>query len=285
MEFDHVVLVLGKRLVNNKLTREGKARVESVFEHIHGHLANQPLIIFCGGQWNGQVVSEALAMKDYFDTLCRLNKLSFPSNKLWVEERSTNTIQNFRNAANLLITQIDVSPSRMIEVKLASSDYHVERILEIQSLMKQQGLLSVFAEMCSKKSISVNVSPDVRNHILANYPYSIEESGLFLHIEKLTTYRVFLEGLIHSTHGYNGPDIENNVRQAVNSSIALLREKKYESEYGSEFQALLTVFDNTGSKTPLSEVKGGLKLFHHTLTTLNRRLDPESRGLRSVSTS
>ncbi|MGD8170670.1 YdcF family protein [Vibrio sp. TRT 21S02] len=285
MEFDHVVLVLGKRLVNNKLTREGKARVESVFEHIHGHLANQPLIIFCGGQWNGQVVSEALAMKDYFDTLCRLNKLSFPSNKLWVEERSTNTIQNFRNAANLLITQIDVSPSRMIEVKLASSDYHVERILEIQSLMKQQGLLSVFAEMCSKKSISVNVSPDVRNHILANYPYSIEESGLFLHIEKLTTYRVFLEGLIHSSHGHKGPDIENNVRQAVDSSIGLLREKKYESEYGSEFQALLMVFDNTGSKTPLSEVKGGLKLFHHTLTTLNRRLDPESRRLESVSTS
>ncbi|WP_367989696.1 YdcF family protein [Vibrio sp. NTOU-M3] len=285
MEFDHVILVLGKRLVNSKLTKEGKARVESVFEHIHGHLTNQPLIIFCGGQWNGQVVSEALAMKDYFDTLCRLNKLSFPSNKLWVEERSTNTIQNFRNAANLLITQIDVSPSRTIEVKLASSEYHVERILEIQSLMKQQGLLSVFAEMCSKKSISVNVSPDVRNHILANYPYSIEESGLFLHIEKLTTYRVFLEGLVHSSHGHKGPDIENNVRQAVDSSIGLLREKKYESEYGSEFQALLTVFDNTGSKTPLSEVKGGLKLFHHTLTTLNRRLDPESRRLESVSTS
>ncbi|MGU3846940.1 YdcF family protein, partial [Vibrio diabolicus] len=66
MKLDNVVIVLGKRLVNSRLTVEGVTRVEALSNVIASLPTERTAIIFCGGLTQGQRISEADAMYSYF---------------------------------------------------------------------------------------------------------------------------------------------------------------------------------------------------------------------------
>lgn len=103
MKLDNIVIVLGKRLVNNRLTSEGITRVEALSCRTASLPTERTAIIFCGGVTQGQSVSEAEAMYAYFRTLNADSVNPFPERHILLETESLNTFQNMRYVSQVFV--------------------------------------------------------------------------------------------------------------------------------------------------------------------------------------
>lgn len=80
-------------------------------------------IILTGGKTGGQELpSESETMKNML-----IKKFQIPEDKLIIEDKSTNTIENFAHVVNI----IDQDPSSYSNVAVLSNQYHVDRAQEI----------------------------------------------------------------------------------------------------------------------------------------------------------
>ncbi len=195
MKLNKVVIILGKRLVHDQLSAEGRSRVEALVSVLNQWDFESTALVFCGGVTQGQTISEADAMYQYFGQLAKVRGIDFPDQQVIIESRSLNTVQNMQNAAKELLKSGLCPMGQAIEVILLSNDYHLERIIEIQTLMDEQGLLRVLKSRCADMGIELTVSLDIAEHISVPYPNSGTQADAFLLFDELTTYRVYLEGM------------------------------------------------------------------------------------------
>lgn len=130
-------------------------------------------LVFCGGKTQGQSISEADAMYAYFQTLNTSLAKPFPTSQILLENRSLNTFENMRNAAKVLCESglFPLPSQAAVEVILLSNAYHLERILEIQTLMDEQGLLRVLKSQCASVVLDLHISLDIQKHISVPYPH------------------------------------------------------------------------------------------------------------------
>ena len=278
MKLDNVVIVLGKRLVNSRLTLEGEARVEALSNTITSLPTERTAIIFCGGLTQGQSISEADAMYRYFKSLNATAAHPFPERQILLENRSLNTLQNMRYAPQVLRDSglFELWLTEPVEVILLSNDYHLERIIEVQTLMDEQGLLRVLQSECAFMGITLNIPLDISKHISVPYPYEGPRATAFLLLDELTTYRVYLEGVKRGAFLRDLSVIRKkllmNARRALEQLLAL--------PLDDDSLQQITVMKKAVEMTILNEsvdaAEQALRIVHPILTALNRRLDPES---------
>ncbi|EGR2043763.1 TPA: YdcF family protein [Vibrio parahaemolyticus] len=278
MKLGNVVIVLGKRLVNNQLSAEGITRVEALAAKILEMPMENTALIFCGGKTQGQSISEADAMYAYFQTLNTSLAKPFPTSQILLENRSLNTFENMRNAAKVLCESglFPLPSQAAVEVILLSNAYHLERILEIQTLMDEQGLLRVLKSQCASVGLDLHISLDIQKHISVPYPHQGPLAEAFLLLDELTTYRVYLEGVKSGAFQRDLTSVRAQpllrAKQAINQLCALPLEMDVLQQIAEMKKAIeMTAFDES-----VATAERALEVFHPILTALNRRLDPES---------
>ncbi len=278
MKLGNVVIVLGKRLVNNQLSAEGITRVEALAAKILEMPMENTALIFCGGKTQGQSISEADAMYAYFQTLNTSLAKPFPTSQTLLENRSLNTFENMRNAAKVLCESglFPLPSQAAVEVILLSNAYHLERILEIQTLMDEQGLLRVLKSQCASVGLDLHISLDIQKHISVPYPHQGPLAEAFLLLDELTTYRVYLEGVKSGAFQRDLTSVRAQpllrAKQAINQLCALPLEMDVLQQIAEMKKAIeMTAFDES-----VATAERALEVFHPILTALNRRLDPES---------
>jgi len=278
MNILNVVLVLGKRLVNNSLTLEGHSRVQALSATLQRLNLDQTAIIFCGGATDGQTQTEAQAMFDCFKSI---HQGQMPPHVI-LEDQSTNTIENICNAADKLVASKLCRVGQAINVLLVSNDYHLNRIFEIQRLMDEQGLLTTLRNQCAQSGLDLVISPMLDKHIAVPYPHHNTLGRIFLLLDELTTYRVYLEGV---------------KRQAFTRPLAMVREKPYTAARAAlealknlicdpnDLHSLTTIeqaINKTCVKASPEELIQQLALLDEHLTQMNRCYDPERQNLKRV---
>ncbi|MGY3688872.1 YdcF family protein [Vibrio coralliilyticus] len=279
MNIRNVVIVLGKRLVGNALTAEGKSRVEALPKLLSSYDLNETALLFCGGVTPGQTTSEAMAMRDYFKQL--------PSAKMFhdlniiLESDSQNTVQNIQNAA-LKLKQLGLSDQR-VDVTLVSNDYHLKRIFEIQSLMDEQGLLRTLKQYCASSGLNLHIDQDIEQHCSVMYPHQGLYAQAFLLVDELTTYRVYLEGVVNRAFDRPLDDVRCLPEKLALRALSLLEVLNLPVEIQDKLQSMKEVVFTTTSEVDYHVIEPLLTYFHQTLTWLNRQLDPENQPNYSVS--
>lgn len=275
-----VVIVLGKRLVNDALTAEGRSRVEALVQSLaSGRLAHNVTIAFCGGITQGQTVSEAQAMFAYFTQLCEQKPVGVCSEQILLEERSTSTVENILEVSQVLIRSGKCLQGAKLVATFVSNDYHLKRIFEIQQLMDEQGLLKVLRERCAERGIILDISYQLDDHIGVPYPHRGLEAQLFLLIDELTTYRVYLEGVARGV--FTRPLAQVRAIPYQRAMVALekigqiLPTQPSFSTHAYDFARLQQWIEASGSEQSRESVAQIATQFHRTLIRLNRHLDPE----------
>ncbi|EEX33366.1 MULTISPECIES: YdcF family protein [Vibrio] len=279
MNIRNVVIVLGKRLVGNALTAEGKSRVEALPKLLSSYDLNETALLFCGGVTPGQTTSEAMAMRDYFKQL--------PSAKMFhdlniiLESDSQNTVQNIHNAA-LKLKQLGIEDQR-VDVTLVSNDYHLKRIFEIQSLMDEQGLLRTLKQHCASSGLNLHIDQDIDQHCSVMYPHQGLYAQAFLLVDELTTYRVYLEGVVNRAFDRPLDDVRCLPEKLALRALSLLEVLNLPVEIQDKLQSMKEVVLTTTSELDCHAMESRLMYFHQTLTWLNRQLDPENQRNYSVN--
>lgn len=284
MNNKYVVIVLGKRLNKNALTAEGKSRVEGLAEYLESNGNQNAVVAFCGGVTAGQARSEAEMMNEYFCELqskCGENRLDLD---VVLEDESMNTIENIQNVARKLVDGNLLPSHERIKVKLVSNDYHLKRIFEIQQLMDEQGLLRVLKQRCSEFGAELDISYALEDHLAIPYPHRNIQSQLFLLMDELTTYRVYLEGVVS---GVFSRDLKQVRKEPYRIAVkALVEIKQLLATQTQESSVNLLMVDelvgvlescvlNTPVDSSVEQVRSYLALLDTNLTLLNRYLDPE----------
>lgn len=123
------ILVLGARVRGEQLSLTLQNRLDTACDYALRY--PQALIVLTGGQGPGEHVSEAEAMKRY------LLQRGIPAHRLISEDRSTNTIENFRFSKALLAERTDLTGKTFLVV---TSDFHMYRSL---MLAKRSGLHAI----------------------------------------------------------------------------------------------------------------------------------------------
>ena len=275
MNIINVVLVLGKRLFNNALMLEGRTRVEALTTAIQSLQLEQSAIIFCGGATDGQTQTEARAMFDYFQ-LCYEGEL--PPHII-LEDTSTNTIENIQNAADKLISSQLCTSGQEVNVQFVSNDYHLKRIFEIQTLMDEQGLLRTLKSRCAESGLKLNIPMSLTTHVSVPYPHNNSLGQIFLRLDEITTYRVYLEGVKSETFSRSLEQVRRQPYQIATTAIQEL--KQFLSEY-NEVKTLALIenaVEKTSPSATLVEVVEQLRILDQCLTSLNRQYDPERQGM------
>nr|WP_319557229.1 YdcF family protein [uncultured Vibrio sp.] len=280
MQLDNVVIVLGKRLINNKLSPEGASRVKALVSALGSLRINSTAILFCGGKTQGQDIAEADAMFRYFRTLNNSRLRPFPESQVVIENRSLNTLQNMKNAADELCNsdlfqaaKYDQSP---IKVTLVSNDYHLERILEIQTLMDEQGLLNVLKTCCVSMGLELSIPLDVDKHISVPYPHQGISAEAFLLLDELTTYRVYLEGAVRGVFSQDLAAVRAKPLHIAQLAIEKLEVLPLDNESAKNIQEIKKAVAMTAFNDNLNVVQQALDIIHPLLTMMNRTIDPES---------
>lgn len=112
------IIVLGARVwPSGRMSNSLRYRCESALEAWKRGIAEN--IIVTGGQGADEPVAEAAAMRAYF------LENGVPENRVFWEDTSTNTIENFRNAKKIMDAQ-DWKTAAVV-----TNDYHVQRALWI----------------------------------------------------------------------------------------------------------------------------------------------------------
>ncbi|EGQ8413753.1 YdcF family protein [Vibrio parahaemolyticus] len=278
MKLGNVVIVLGKRLVNNQLSAEGISRVEALAAKIREMPMENTALVFCGGKTQGQSISEADAMYAYFQTLNTSLAKPFPTSQILLENRSLNTFENMRNAAKVLCESglFPLPSQAAVEVILLSNAYHLERILEIQTLMDEQGLLRVLKSQCTSVGLDLHISLDIQKHISVPYPHQGPLAEAFLLLDELTTYRVYLEGVKSGAFQRDLTSVRAQPLLRAKQAISQLRVLPLEMDVLQQIAEMKKAIEMTAFDESVATAERALEMFHPILTALNRRLDPES---------
>ncbi|WP_182034426.1 YdcF family protein [Vibrio diabolicus] len=278
MKLDNVVIVLGKRLVNSRLTVEGVTRVEALSNVIASLPTERTAIIFCGGLTQGQRISEADAMYSYFKSLNAAAVHPFPEHQVLLENRSLNTFQNMRYASRILCDSglFQLWSARPVEVTLLSNDYHLERIIEIQTLMDEQGLLRVLKSECASMGVTLNLPLDINKHISVPYPHKGPVAAAFLLLDELTTYRVYLEGVKQGAFLRDLSVVRKKPLMIARHAIQQLLALPLDKDSLQQIEDMKKAIEITALDESVGAAEQALRIVHPILTALNRRLDPES---------
>ena len=283
MSINHLFIVLGKRLNGNKLTDEGSSRVDALVEYLAKLLVDesnqQTAVAFCGGVTKGQALSEADAMHQYFRKLESQREAPFVLGAILLEQHSTNTIENIQNLASEMIKSGLFARGQSVKVTFVSNDYHLQRIFEIQMLMDEQGLLKVLIEKCSALGVELQIDRQLEAHVSVPYPYQSTQGQLFLLMDVLTTYRVYLEGVVA---GSFKRDLESVRREPERLALDVLAKVECLLKKSPQFGIIATLqpvlascIQQTPAGTDIKKVREYLALLDTNLTLLNRYLDPE----------
>ncbi|CDT91195.1 conserved hypothetical protein [Vibrio coralliirubri] len=284
MSINHLLIVLGKRLNENKLTDEGISRVDALVEYLAEPLVDesnqQTAVAFCGGVTKGQTLSEADAMHQYFRKLEHQREHPFSLGAILLEQYSTNTVENIQNLASEMIKSGLFTRGQSVKVTFVSNYYHLQRIFEIQSLMDEQGLLKALVEKCSALGVELQIDRRLDAHVAVPYPHQSAQGQLFLLMDVVTTYRVYLEGVCA---GAFKRDLDSVRREPERQSLEALITAKELVGRSSDFDivesllpALERCIQQTSVGTDIKKVREYLALLDTNLTLLNRYLDPES---------
>ncbi|MCF7505787.1 YdcF family protein [Vibrio sp. L3-7] len=284
MSINHLLIVLGKRLNKNKLTDEGISRVDALVEYLAELLVEesnqQTAVAFCGGVIKGQTTSEADAMHRYFRTLESQREYPFSLVATLLEQSSTNTVENIQNLASEMIESGLFTRGQSLKVTFVSNDYHLQRIFEIQSLMDEQGLLKILVEKCSALGVELQIDRQLEAHVAVPYPHQNTQGQLFLLMDVLTTYRVYLEGVSAGTFKRDLELVRGEPERLSSEALIAVKELVEGASHFDIVDSLLPVLERciqqTSVGTDIKKVREYLALLDTNLTLLNRYLDPES---------
>ncbi|OED69768.1 hypothetical protein A143_06380 [Vibrio splendidus ZS-139] len=284
MSINHLLIVLGKRLNENKLTDEGISRVDALVEYLAELLVEesnqQTAVAFCGGVIKGQASSEADAMHRYFRTLESQREYPFSLGAILLEQSSTNTVENIQNLASEMIESGLFTRGQSLKVTFVSNDYHLQRIFEIQSLMDEQGLLKILVEKCSELGMELQIDRQLEAHVAVPYPHQNTQGQLFLLMDVLTTYRVYLEGVSAGTFKRDLELVRGEPERLSSEALIAVKELVEGASHFEIVDSLLPVLERciqqTSVGTDIKKVREYLALLDTNLTLLNRYLDPES---------
>ena len=284
MSINHLLIVLGKRLNENKLTDEGISRVDALVEYLAELLVEesnqQTAVAFCGGVIKGQTTSEADAMHRYFRTLESQREYPFSLGATLLEQSSTNTVENIQNLASEMIESGLFTRGQSLKVTFVSNDYHLQRIFEIQSLMDEQGLLKILVEKCSALGVELQIDRQLEAHVAVPYPHQNTQGQLFLLMDVLTTYRVYLEGVSAGTFKRDLELVRGEPERLSSEALIAVKELVEGASHFDIVDSLLPVLERciqqTSVGTDIKKVREYLALLDTNLTLLNRYLDPES---------
>ncbi|MEZ9546217.1 MULTISPECIES: YdcF family protein [Vibrio] len=284
MSINHLLIVLGKRLNENKLTDEGISRVDALVEYLAEPLVEdsnqQTAVAFCGGVTKGQTLSEADAMHQYFRKLENQREHPFSLGAILLEQYSTNTVENIQNLASEMIESGLFARGKSVQVTFVSNDYHLQRIFEIQSFMDEQGLLKVLVEKCSALGVELQIDRKLEAHVAVPYPHQTTQGQLFLLMDVLTMYRVYLEGVCAGAFKRDLKMVRSEPERLSLEALAKAKGLVGSSPKFSIVESLLPVLEGCIRGTPvgtdIKKVREYLALLDTNLTLLNRYLDPES---------
>ncbi|TMX42543.1 hypothetical protein DA096_06505 [Vibrio rotiferianus] len=278
MKLNKVVIILGKRLVHDKLSAEGRSRVEALFNVLNELCFDTTVLVFCGGITQGQTVSEADAMYCYFRHLMEVKGVDFPEHQMIIESRSLNTVQNMQNAAVELLQSGLCQTGQTIEVMLLSNDYHLERIIEIQTLMDEQGLLRVLKSRCTEMGINLSIPLKLSKHISVPYPNTGVLAEAFLLFDELTTYRVYLEGVKRDVFKRDLAEVREKPLAIARQAIERLQVLQLGQDVQEQIADMKKAIEMTAFDDSVGAAEQALAVFHPILTALNLQLDPEAYG-------
>ncbi len=283
MAINSLIMVLGKRLIDNQLTPEGRLRVDKLIETLYHGVGTAPLVMFCGGLTDGQHRSEAQAMADYFAECVAHNALPADALPSWLlEDNSTTSVENFYFAAKLLKQDPPVnSDSRApLHVQLLSSDYHLKRIFAVQDAIPSQGMLTYFKDTLASQGLEIKLSNNIGDHLSVASPYQGAQATLFLLTEQLTLYRVYLEGVLHGTVERLDQPLASRLLDDAKQTLAAMQvltaqhgALRFAKRHVAKLDKALNAFS-----TPLSKTQLGAQLtaFHQPLKALNLASDPDA---------
>ncbi|PIB13403.1 YdcF family protein [Vibrio rotiferianus] len=278
MKLNKVVIILGKRLVHDKLSAEGRSRVEALLNVLNEFCFETTALVFCGGVTQGQTVAEADAMYRYFCELAKAREIDFPELQVIIENRSLNTVQNMQNAAAELLRSGLCEAGQTIEVKLLSNDYHLERIIEIQTLMDEQGLLRVLKSRCADMGLKLNIPLHLSHHVSVPYPNTGVLAEAFLLFDELTTYRVYLEGVKRGAFERDLAEVRATPLAIGLGAIEKLQALDLEPQVRGQIADMKKAIEMTAFDDSVVAAEQALAVFHPILTALNLQLDPEANG-------
>lgn len=284
-----LLVVLGKRLSNDTLTLEGRSRVEALVSHLVETQDTQLIVAFSGGVTFGNTQSEARAMYDYFLELSNQLETQLVYRAIILEEESQSTVQNIQNVAEKVVKSELFTKGMQLELQFLSNDYHLLRMMQIQQWMDEQGLLRLLKSRIEQVGISVVVSHDILDHLTVAYPHDSLNGEIFLKIDDLTPYRVFLEGVVANAFQRDLLDVVQPSQQLALEALAFLNvlESKsaefpllaqllpvLESLISSSYQEILEA-DFQDRKPNSQLICSFLAALDTNLTLLNRYTDPE----------
>ena len=284
MSINNLLIVLGKQLNENELTEEGISRVDALVKYLAEFLSiesySSTAVAFCGGVTKGQSMSEADAMHRYFRELESLREAPFTLGAILLEQLSTNTVENIQNLALEMIKSGLFTRGQSVKVTFVSNDYHLQRIFEIQRLMDEQGLLKVLVEKCLALGVELQIARKLNAHVAVPYPHQPAQGQLFLLMDALTTYRVYLEGVCAGTFKRDLKMVRAEPERLSLEALAKAKGSVGSSPQFSIVESLLPVLEGCIRGTPvctdIKNVRQYLALLDTNLTFLNRLLDPES---------
>jgi hypothetical protein len=278
MKLNKVVIILGKRLVHDQLSAEGRSRVEALLNVLNECCFETTALVFCGGVTQGQTVAEADAMYRYFCELAKAREIDFPELQVIIENRSLNTVQNMQNAAAELLISGLCETGQTIEVTLLSNDYHLERIIEIQTLMDEQGLLRVLKSRCADMGVKLNIPLHLSHHVSVPYPNTGVLAEAFLLFDELTTYRVYLEGVKRGAFERDLAKVRATPLAIGLGAIEKLQALDLEPQVRGQIADMKKAIEMTAFDDSVVAAEQALAVFHPILTALNLQLDPEANG-------
>ncbi|OEF94271.1 YdcF family protein [Vibrio splendidus] len=284
MSINNLLIVLGKRLNENELTEEGISRVDALVKYLAESLNAEPrsstAVAFCGGVTKGQSVSEADAMHRYFRELESLREVPFTLGAILLEQHSTNTVENIQNLAAEMIESGLFTRGQGVKITFVSNDYHLQRIFEIQTLMDEQGLLKVLVDRCSALGVDLQIDRQLEAHVAVPYPHQGPQGQLFLLMDVLTTYRVYLEGVCAGTFKRDLELVRQEPERLSLEALIAVKELVGRSSDFDIVESLLPALERciqqTSVGSDVKKVREYLALLDTNLTLLNRYLDPES---------
>ncbi|WP_038177312.1 YdcF family protein [Vibrio pacinii] len=274
MNINSVVLVLGKRLVSDQLTVEGRSRVEALAKQMMSLNSKTTAIIFCGGVTQGQLVSEAMAMRDYLQQLLPLSVIE--SYRILLEDQSQNTIENLANAASKLKQSLTSLHQQKLTLTLLSNDYHLQRIFQVETLMPEQGLLNAMRHQCHTLELNISITNQLSHHFSVPYPHDGARAHGFLLLDELTTYRVYLEGVVACVFKRPLTEVRAQPYQIARQALKRLKILSFDKPIQHSLTQIERAVENTPAEVDTQVCVTYLKQLNWHLTDLNRRIDPEN---------